>query len=526
MAKRIKAYSYTRFSTPEQSHGDSARRQLALAEEYARRHDLDLDETLTFRDLGVSAYRGRNAEDGRLGDFLRAVDSGAVAQGSFLLVENLDRISRETARKATRTLEAIVDAGVTLVTMSDGKAYTAKSLNEDHLSFVMAILTFVRAHEESAMKGSRIRAAWENKRQRAIADGTPLTKLTPGWLVLGANGTLRLDAKKAAIIRRIFKLALEGVGSHTIAARFNQEKVAAFRTDRWHRTYIRKILENPAVIGRLVACRIEYEGGRKVRKVAAQVENHFPAAVSMDDWTRLQAMQDTGPSSGSRARAAPRGDGALQNVLASLARCPRCNGTMTRISKGPTGGYAYLTCAKAKLGAGCERRNVRMAHVETAILDGMQAILGTIPSGDDAADKRLEALDVGLTMMAERAARITGAIAQRGTTGALGRELDKIDAEIAGMEAERAAVAATIADAPLLDMKVTELHDEITAKKPDRQRVNALLRQMARAVVVDYRSGRLVFQWKHGGESELVFAATAQTEPGGWVYRPEPRITA
>src|SRR5919202_870899 len=95
-----KAFSYLRFSTPEQMKGDSFRRQAVLAQEYASRHGLDLDTDLTFRDLGVSAFRGKNAETGRLGDFLQAVADGLVPPGSFLLVESLDRISRQAARKA------------------------------------------------------------------------------------------------------------------------------------------------------------------------------------------------------------------------------------------------------------------------------------------------------------------------------------------------------------------------------------------------------------------------------------------
>jgi hypothetical protein len=53
--------------------GDSFRRQASLAKDYAARHDLELDDTLTFHDLGVSAYRGKNAETGQLGAFLQAV---------------------------------------------------------------------------------------------------------------------------------------------------------------------------------------------------------------------------------------------------------------------------------------------------------------------------------------------------------------------------------------------------------------------------------------------------------------------
>ena len=53
-----KAYSYLRFSTPDQMRGDSFRRQAVLAREYAAKHGLQLDENLTFNDLGVSAFRG------------------------------------------------------------------------------------------------------------------------------------------------------------------------------------------------------------------------------------------------------------------------------------------------------------------------------------------------------------------------------------------------------------------------------------------------------------------------------------
>jgi DNA invertase Pin-like site-specific DNA recombinase len=92
-----------------------------MAAAYARQHGLELDVDLTFHDLGKSAFRGQNVgEAGRLGDFLEAVKVGLVPPGSMLLVEQLDRISRQAARKALRVLEDIVDAGVSVATMNDG----------------------------------------------------------------------------------------------------------------------------------------------------------------------------------------------------------------------------------------------------------------------------------------------------------------------------------------------------------------------------------------------------------------------
>jgi DNA invertase Pin-like site-specific DNA recombinase len=47
------------------------------------------------------------------------VRSGKVPTGSFLLVESLDRISRQEIRKALTTFLSIIDAGINLVTLND-----------------------------------------------------------------------------------------------------------------------------------------------------------------------------------------------------------------------------------------------------------------------------------------------------------------------------------------------------------------------------------------------------------------------
>ena len=70
--RRPKAYSYIRFSTPEQADGDSLRRQTEAARAYAARHDLDFDETLDLTDPGISAHYGKNVEVGKLRVFLEA----------------------------------------------------------------------------------------------------------------------------------------------------------------------------------------------------------------------------------------------------------------------------------------------------------------------------------------------------------------------------------------------------------------------------------------------------------------------
>ena len=67
-----KVYSYLRFSDPKQAAGSSADRQTAYAQRWAADRGMVLDEALSLRDEGLSAYHQRHITQGALGAFLRA----------------------------------------------------------------------------------------------------------------------------------------------------------------------------------------------------------------------------------------------------------------------------------------------------------------------------------------------------------------------------------------------------------------------------------------------------------------------
>src|SRR5882757_2817482 len=90
-----RVYSYLRFSDPQQRDGDSTRRQDDEAKRYADKHGLVLDTALRMTDEGLSGYHGAKKKKGALGAFLVKVEDGEVPVGSILLVENVDRLSRE-----------------------------------------------------------------------------------------------------------------------------------------------------------------------------------------------------------------------------------------------------------------------------------------------------------------------------------------------------------------------------------------------------------------------------------------------
>ncbi len=121
-------YSYIRFSTPEQSKGHSLQRQLEYAQHYAATHGLTLDDSLSMRDEGLSAYHQTNIKKGALGAFLKAVEDELIPSGSVLIVEALYRLSRAEPIQSQALLSQIINAGITVVTASDNKVYNRETL--------------------------------------------------------------------------------------------------------------------------------------------------------------------------------------------------------------------------------------------------------------------------------------------------------------------------------------------------------------------------------------------------------------
>lgn len=244
-----RAYSYIRMSSDLQLRGDSLRRQLEASTTYAAANGLDLVDESRLADIGVSAFKGANVAEGALGRFLDAAKAGKVPAGSFLLVESLDRLSRQEVRKSLGIFLSIIDAGVNIVTLADNRVYTAQKTETELVDLLTSLVIMSRAHEESQTKSRRVGAAWANKRARARSQ--PLTATCPAWLRLSSDRTrYEVIEDRAAVVRRIFEESASGVGNYSITRRLNMDRVSHFgRSKGWHQSYVSKILKNRAVIG-------------------------------------------------------------------------------------------------------------------------------------------------------------------------------------------------------------------------------------------------------------------------------------
>src|SRR5262249_47981308 len=121
-----------------------------------------------------------------------------------------------------------------------------------------------------------------------------MTRVVPGWLRV-EDGRFVPVPEKVAIVKRIFRDTIDGIGIQSINRIFNQESIVPIgkQTRTWHHSYIAKILHNRAVLGEFQPQkRGEATEGRKgrVRVPAGPINYHyFPRIITDEEWYKAHA---------------------------------------------------------------------------------------------------------------------------------------------------------------------------------------------------------------------------------------------
>lgn len=279
---RAKVYSYLRFSDAKQAAGASSERQQAYAKEWARKNGLTLDESLSMRDEGLSAYHQKHIKRGALGAFLQAVEEGKVPTGSVLVVEGLDRLSRAEPIVAQGQLAQIINAGITVVTASDSKAYSQESLKANPMDLVYSLLVMIRAHEESDTKSKRVRDAIR-RMCRGWIDGTYKGLIrygqTPGWLRV-EDGRWTLVPERAEAYRLAVDRFRAGHGLGPIVRELHERGLSLGGT-AGASGHLLRMLVHPALKGEK---RIELDGE------TFTLEGYYPPVISPAEWDEVQLL--------------------------------------------------------------------------------------------------------------------------------------------------------------------------------------------------------------------------------------------
>ncbi|WP_368198409.1 recombinase family protein [Aeromonas sp. R7-4] len=363
MSRPPKAYSYIRFSTPKQAQGDSYRRQLQQAIDYCAENNLQLDEK-TIDDFGTSAFRGANMAEGALGRFIEAVKSDEIEQGSYLLVESVDRLSRQAVEEALEQFLAIVRAGVVIVTLSDKQVFRKGQV--DFTKLIVSIVYMARANDESEMKSRRSRAAWSNGRREARENNKVMVNARlPSWLTREGEQIIPIP-ERTAIVNEMFEMAKAGCGYEQIAKVFLEKGYKTFGKEAdWRPAGIQAVIKSQAVIG--VFQPHIFENGERVPD-GDPILGYYPTIVSPSLFDEVQHLiGKRNNHSGSYRK------GTYNNLFSGVLRC-QCGESLRYQNKGRAGSPRnYLVCPKQNI-TGCNLPNMLYDKVEPQLLQAVSLL--------------------------------------------------------------------------------------------------------------------------------------------------------
>jgi DNA invertase Pin-like site-specific DNA recombinase len=387
-----------------------------MVEAYCARLGLTLADDRVYKDLGRSGT-GRHRE-GQLGELLADIRSGKLPSSAVLLVEAVDRLSRENPYDALDLFKQITKSGIDIVTLEDEAIYTYDNIDQTIWQLIGKI---TGAYAFSKNLSRRVGDTWAIKKKLAV-EGIPHGKSCVGWLRLSQDRkSYEIIPDRAAIVLRIFCESVGGDGKEKIVKRFNQEGVPTFTKQAqgiavrdaephaWYTSTIHKILTNRAVLGeyqpsiknmQTKKAFKERQIERKERQLPPSgdsavipdgetILNYYPQVISFDLWNSAEEARKSRAGTGG-----PKGQ-RIANLLSGLCTCKHCGAKMIFRDKGSR---QYLQCFEAlRASKKCAfNGGIRYQTLETAILNRLawmdkNGLLNAKP--DDSGDALAEEID-------------------------------------------------------------------------------------------------------------------------------------
>jgi DNA invertase Pin-like site-specific DNA recombinase len=361
-----KAYSYQRFSMAKQSAGDSTRRQTEAAEAFCRDHKLSL--VMTFKDNGISGFRGKNfSNESALTEFIKGVERGDIEKNSVLVVENMDRLSRQSILPCLSKFIEIIGKGVSIGVISQGKILDTKSITENPMELMLVLVEFARANNESETKSKRTKSVLAKKIE-AIQKGEKVffSVQKPTWIIGLEGQTFIMDNKKVMIVKDIFARYLKGQSCSSIANDLNAAKVPTLGATRkgnvpmWMNNVISNLLSNKNCIGWF-------------RINGVEVDNYFPPIISDKDFQLVQQRLSFNVSNRGGSKY-----GLVRNLFKGILVCAEC-GKLVEVktsvvinAKKETVYYADYICHGVANKSGCKNKGrLNVKKFETRIIQSV-----------------------------------------------------------------------------------------------------------------------------------------------------------
>lgn len=363
------AYIYCRYSSEMQSQGDSLRRQFQRCNEAIKKHNLYVKERIT--DEAFSGFHGDNLINGKLKDFIDRAIAGDIEKNAFLIVENLDRITRLQPSKAVNVITQILSSGLEIYQTSPECLFTFKNKKDEAMTIIMITLFAQRAHEESDTKSYRIKEAWISRIERILkGEQKILMDKPPYWLDVvekdfDVNGkTKRLKCYQVNQTRTDEVLLileyLKSMGIKESCKMMNAESAGK----KWTVKGVQRLLQSKTLYGELdLKLSVREDGKKELQSRGLEMPQIYPPIIAKQDFDEILELI--------KVRASGRGGGRkstqFNNIFSKILYCAHCGGAYRYMHKRE---YSYLVCYNSEVHT-CKYEKVlslRFYDVQNAIL--------------------------------------------------------------------------------------------------------------------------------------------------------------
>lgn len=331
--QHYKAALYCRLSVDDGNYGGSVsiETQKILLEQYCKDHKIT--DYKFYCDDGCS---GTNFDRPSFKKMLSDIDEGKI---NLVIVKDLSRFGRNYV-EAGMYVQRFTDSNIRFIAADDN--YDSLVNSDDLLFPIKNVVNEMYARDVS----KKTKAAKKAKAR----DGQFIGSKAPFGYKIDPNDRhhLIVDEPAAQVVKRIFRLASEGVGYNKMAKIFREEKVLTpiayfnlnnpdyFKSDYWrkefdwHVTSIRAILNNEVYLGKLVYGKQRNKSMKSKEKVRNSkedwivVENCHEPIITQELWDTVHKILN--------AKHRPAKAGEVQ-MFAGLLYCSDCGHCLTYSQK-------------------------------------------------------------------------------------------------------------------------------------------------------------------------------------------------
>lgn len=308
--KKTIAGLYPRVSTEDQSRfGHSLDEQEEKLKQLCEFKDYEIYKV--YREEGVSA---KNMERPRFQEMIEDMKNGKINK---IVVYKLDRLTR-----SIKDLESICTM---LEEYNCSLESVAEEINTDTANgkFFIRMLTIL-AQLEIERTSERTKFGLVGAAKKGHLSGRPPL----GYKKIDNDKGIFIDEIQADVVRRIFKLYLDGMAVNSICKLFNEEEIL---NRKWPTTTVDKILSNQIYIGNM-------EYGKRTDNTIQIFEDVVPAIIDKTTFECVQKRKEKNLKNFTRK---------LTYIFMQKIKCPKCNKIMGGCSSTSKNNekHLYYKCA-------------------------------------------------------------------------------------------------------------------------------------------------------------------------------------